>query len=397
MSMFAAVANIASAAIAPALPLLEYQILPPRPFSELTHLIAVNVLMIGLSNIFWVPLANIFGRRVVLIIAMLLLTLTSMWCGLAPTFNNLLAARVVQGIGIGPADTIAPDIVGEIFFVHQRGRAMAFYTLFLGGGSFIGGIVGAYIAADLGYRYIFWISTALSAFVLLCEIFLVPETLFDRQSHLMQEDQQHGSFSDEKASVETVERSIPTHSYKSTFTFADSLKLGVYRGHVLQKFLGPWRALLFPGTWMVMLHYGGLLGGIVTMSTVAPMFLAAPPYLWGSSVGLINFGAFIGNALGGIVTYVVVDRLTKRAARKDSHGLAEPEARLPGMFPALFLATTGIWMFGFCAAHPSPKAWAGLAVGFGMTAFGIVQIPSVGFNYVSGYSIVCAGLVLTFL
>jgi hypothetical protein len=29
-----------------------------------------------------------------------------------------------MGIGGGPADAVAPDVVGEIFFVHQRGRVM---------------------------------------------------------------------------------------------------------------------------------------------------------------------------------------------------------------------------------------------------------------------------------
>jgi len=129
MSLYSFVANFASASVAPALSVMMGQIplvfhtLPPS-FSTLTHLVAVNVLMIGLSNTFWVPLSNTFGRRIVLIVALLLAVLATMWCGLATSFNSLLAARVVQGCGFGPADTIAPDVVGEVFFVHQRGRAM---------------------------------------------------------------------------------------------------------------------------------------------------------------------------------------------------------------------------------------------------------------------------------
>ena len=73
----------------------------------------------------------------------------------------------------------------------------------------------------------------------------------------------------------------------------------------------------------------------------------------------------------------------KRAAKKISNGLAEPETRLPVMFLALFLAFTGMWTFGFSAANPSPNAWVGMVVGYGMVGFGITQIPSIGFNYVS--------------
>jgi hypothetical protein len=135
----------------------------------------------------------------------------------------------------------------------------------------------------------------------------------------------------------------------------------------------------------VLLHYGGLLGGIVTIATVGPQILAQPPYLWGNNVGLLGIGSFVGTVLAFIVTYFVADWLIERLAfnQRVSHGMAEPEARLPAMFPALFLATTGIWTFGFSAANPAPHAWAGMVVGFGMVGFGIGQIPSIGFNYVS--------------
>jgi len=69
--------------------------------------------------------------------------------------------------------------------------------------------------------------------------------------------------------------------------------------------------------------------------------------------------------------------------------MAEAEARLPLIIPSLFLATTGMWVFGFCAGHPSPNAWVGLEVGYGMICFGLMMVPSVGFNYV------CASLIST--
>jgi MFS family permease len=80
--------------------------------------------MLGASNLFWVPLSYIFGRRPVILLSLLLLALSSMWAGLSTSFNSLLAARLFMGIGGGPADAVAPDVVGEIFFVHQRGRVM---------------------------------------------------------------------------------------------------------------------------------------------------------------------------------------------------------------------------------------------------------------------------------
>lgn len=47
----------------------------------------------------------------------------------------------------------------------------------------------------------------------------------------------------------------------------------------------------------------------------------------------------------------------------------------------------GALVFGFVAQNPSPKGWVGLQFGLGMVAFGLMQAPSVGFNYlIESYS-----------
>lgn len=127
MSMHPFVVNFTSASISSAFPVYASTPvfgLPPKRFSELTYLVAVNVLMLGAANLWWVPLANTFGRRPVTLASLLLLVFSSMWGGLATSFNSLLVARIFMGIGGAPADAVSPDVVGEIFFVHQRGRAM---------------------------------------------------------------------------------------------------------------------------------------------------------------------------------------------------------------------------------------------------------------------------------
>lgn len=53
-----------------------------------------------------------------------MLTVFSVWAATAKSYNSLLAARCFMGMAAGSSETIAPDILGEVFFVHQRGRAM---------------------------------------------------------------------------------------------------------------------------------------------------------------------------------------------------------------------------------------------------------------------------------
>lgn len=82
------------------------------------------MLFLGVSNLWAVPLANVFGRRAIVLLHLLLLVFSSVWAGLAKSYDSLLAARAFMGIGACVSETVAPDTIGEIFFVHQRGRAM---------------------------------------------------------------------------------------------------------------------------------------------------------------------------------------------------------------------------------------------------------------------------------
>ncbi|KAH7122988.1 major facilitator superfamily transporter [Dactylonectria macrodidyma] len=377
-SLYAFTGNFVSASIAPMLQLLYHGIVPPtRPYSELTYFISVSTLFLGASNILWVPLSNIIGRRPVLLLATLLMTLCTVWCGLATSYDSLFAGRVFQAIGAGASETVAPTLVGEIFFMHERGRAMAIYTVFLAGGPIIGGIAGGYIGSSLGWQYIFWVGVALSGACFLGVLFLVPETLFVRE--IVAAFATSEILDDEKPGDTQIETSRSAETYQP-YTYIRSLGFISPRGDVLQNFIRPWRTALLPGTWLVTLHYGGLVGGIVTVSTIGPQLVAAPPYLWGANVGLINVGGVIGSLLGALYTYLVADSRLKRSAKRE-HGAAEPESRLPTMFPTLAIATCGFFVFGFCAENPSKNAWVGLQVGFAMISMGLMQVPSVGFNY----------------
>lgn len=59
-----------------------------------------------------------------MILATLVMTLASVWCAMASSYNSLIAARIFQAIGGAAADTVAPALLGDIYFVDERGRAL---------------------------------------------------------------------------------------------------------------------------------------------------------------------------------------------------------------------------------------------------------------------------------
>jgi MFS family permease len=52
------------------------------------------------------------------------MTLASVWIAKSSSLNSLVGARAVQGIGMGPCFTLPATMIGEVFYLHQSGRAV---------------------------------------------------------------------------------------------------------------------------------------------------------------------------------------------------------------------------------------------------------------------------------
>ncbi|KAK3948422.1 hypothetical protein QBC32DRAFT_245825 [Pseudoneurospora amorphoporcata] len=187
---YAFVCSFASASLSPALAIWNASFpSDPRGMADLSRFTALNVLLLGLGNIVFVPLANVFGRRIVLVLSALTLFIATA-CGTRDfgsgaehgmgMYEGVLIIRIFQGLGSSVSETVGPAVVGDMFFVQERGGWMALYTACLASGSVIGGICGGYIATRYGWFGIFWVCAALTGVAFLAMVLLVPETLFER-------------------------------------------------------------------------------------------------------------------------------------------------------------------------------------------------------------------------
>lgn len=140
------------------------------------------ILTLGLCVFLINPLAKIYGKRPVYIIASTILLVTSCWCAASKDYSSFLAARVVSALGMAPYEILVLATIKDIYFVHERGTRIAVWNLFLMCGIAGGALISGYIIQNLGFRWTFWICAILFGIFLFGIVFLVPETTYRRPS-----------------------------------------------------------------------------------------------------------------------------------------------------------------------------------------------------------------------
>lgn len=130
--LLAALGTLNTAIINPAYSPLakEFHITTVTASYQTTVVIALN----GVGPFLWVPLANKFGRRPVYLFTTLLGFASALGCAFTKTFGQLIAARVINGL-FPCALALGATTVADLFFYHQRGRAMGLFTVMLTNGS----------------------------------------------------------------------------------------------------------------------------------------------------------------------------------------------------------------------------------------------------------------------
>jgi multidrug resistance protein len=103
-------------------------------------------------------LADQYGRKPMLIAAIVIFLTGSILSGFAHTMVTLIAFRALQGIGAGGVLPMAQTIVGDLYPGRERAKVQGFLSSIWGVAAIIGPLLGAFIVQHLGWPAIFWIN-----------------------------------------------------------------------------------------------------------------------------------------------------------------------------------------------------------------------------------------------
>src|SRR5246127_1821737 len=137
----------------------------------LTAYLVANAIVLPLSGWF----STLFGRKRFYMSCVLLFTISSALCGLAPTLPVLIICRVIQGLGGGALQPVSQAILRETFPREKQGMAMAVYGMGVVFAPVLGPTLGGWITDNFTWRWIFLINIPVG----ICSLLLTSLLIFD--------------------------------------------------------------------------------------------------------------------------------------------------------------------------------------------------------------------------
>lgn len=124
-------------------------------------------------------LSDLFGRKPIFIIGIVIFLVGSVASGFAWSMQSLIAFRVVQGLGAGAVLPLAVTLIGDLYTLEERGRVQGYTGSVWGISSVVGPLTGALIVQYLDWSWVFWLNVPFG----LAAIFLVVVWLHEDVAH----------------------------------------------------------------------------------------------------------------------------------------------------------------------------------------------------------------------
>lgn len=384
--------------------LLEFQ----TSITKVENLSSYPPLACAISCIFASVLARMIGKRPVYLISTTIFLISTVWCALTEKdYGSFFTARFISGLGLGAYEAIVLSTVGDLYFVHQRGKRIAFLNVMSLGPVNLSPIISGYVADKYGWHMNFWIMTAFTAVALLLIFFAAPETTYIRPAIYETDTTSRDNLpiTEERFAADVIATAKEPGSNISN-TSADK-EITSIDAHKDQFPISYWQELLpirgletrdnplvllarfftcglYPAVIWSFLVGGTYVAWFIALTVVVAQIFSPPPISYTpAQLGHLNAFPAIGAFIAFVVMGALADSTAKYAARRNNR-IYEPEFRLYLISFGLFIGVPGLALFGWYASTAAPGHminWVVMSFIYGMVIFTTVTQQTNTFAY----------------
>lgn len=139
--------------------------------------LSVYLACFALSQIVFGPIADRYGRKPVVMVALVIYGIGSLMCAAAPSIVALIAARCVQAVGAAGAIVLARAIVRDLYHGARAGRELSLMGAVMALAPIVAPLIGGVLDIHYGWRASFFVIAAVGAIMVVAIWRLLPETL----------------------------------------------------------------------------------------------------------------------------------------------------------------------------------------------------------------------------
>ncbi len=164
--------------VTPAMPTIIAQL---KGFEIYPWVISAYLLAATVSTPIYGKLADLYGRKRVLLFGLGAFATGSILSGTAQSMAQLIAMRTLQGLGAGAVGPIVLTMLGDLFTLHERAKVQSLFSAVWGLSSVAGPILGGYLTDNVGWRWVFLVSVPFAIVAMLMLAFYVTEPEVERK------------------------------------------------------------------------------------------------------------------------------------------------------------------------------------------------------------------------
>ena len=292
-------------------------------------------------------IADIYGRRPTLFVAIAIFVAGSVVCALAPNMVTLILGRAVQGLGGGGLMALAQTVIGDLVPPRERGKFAVYISGTWAIASVAGPVVGGFITQNFHWSLIFWLNLPLAALAVLMTNETLKRLPWQRRDHKL----------DVRGSILVVLATVAlmlalSFGPQPQFGWSSFLVLGLLAAAVALAAAIAWHMLHTPEPLIPLEVLGNpvvltatfsvffAMAAFIGLTVFVPLFLELVLGLQASAAGMALVGYMVGTVVGANFAGQTMARIT-HYKRLPLAGLTVGVAGMAWL--ALQAASVGFW------------------------------------------------------